>query len=265
MQLGLGCLEGIYEIGGSVDFLMTLPDEIALDKSGRALLNDFATVHGVALHKIRNINDPDAVELVRDAELDWLFIIGWSQIARKDLLDTPRCGCLGMHPTLLPRGRGRASIPWAIIKGLDETGVTMFKLDEGVDTGPIIGQVSIPIEGNETATTLYAKVTAAHRALMRDQFPRLQAGGLQSIPQDESQATTWPGRTPADGRLAANMSVEEMDRLVRATTHPYPGAFTESPDGTVTTIWSGSRNRSATATPIRASDGTYWATDMSSR
>ena len=267
VQLGLGCLEEIYDVGGDVDFLMTLRDDIARDKSGRVYLDDFAAQHGVPLHKIRNINDPEAVEAIRESGLDWLFIIGWSQIARADVLEAPTRGCIGMHPTLLPKGRGRASIPWAIIKDLKETGVTMFQLDEGVDTGPILGQRVIPIARSETATTLYDKVSRAHRLLMRDEFTRLQRGKSQPVPQDESKATYWPARVPADGQLVPTMTLGAMDRLVRATTHPYPGAFVDQPDGTRLTVWAGAMNDagSETGLPITATNGTYWAIDTAVR
>ena len=101
-----------------------------------------------------------------------------------------------MHPTLLPQGRGRAAIPWAILKALPETGVTLFQLDEGVDTGPIIAQKVLPIAANETATTLYERVADAHRSLIGQVWPNLPSGNVQRRIQDESQATIWPGRTP---------------------------------------------------------------------
>lgn len=229
VQLGRACIEEVHALGGTFDYLGTLHDELATGKSGRTYIDDLAG--DGAVRKFRNINDPDAVAGLRDADLDWLFIIGWSQIAGPDVLASTRRGVLGMHPTLLPEGRGRASIPWAILKGLDRTGVSLFQLDEGVDTGPVLAQVSVPIDPEETASTLYAKVAVAHRHLIRDAWPRLQADEVEVCPQDESQATLWPGRSPADGQLRADLSVVEAERLVRATTHPYPGAFVDRPDG----------------------------------
>lgn len=265
VQLGLGCLEEIYDVGGDVDFVMTLRDDIAREKSGRVYLDDFAARHGVPLHKIRNINDSEALDRIREAELDWLFIIGWSQIARSDALSSPNHGCLGMHPTLLPEGRGRASIPWAIIKGLKETGVTMFRLDEGVDTGPVLSQERIPIQDNESATSLYGKVATAHRRLMRSTYPTLRSSVPTFAPQDESLATAWQGRSPADGLIRESMTMAEIDRLVRATTHPYPGAYVVAADGVATTVWSGTPTPIPGAIPIVAADGTYWAIDTSIR
>ena len=157
VQLGLSCIEEIYRIGGRLDLLITLKDNKAKDKSGRIYLDEIAERENIPLLKINDINDSKVIDALKKYDIDWLFIIGWSQIAKHDVLETPTHGCIGMHPTLLPIGRGRAAIPWAIIKGLDETGVTIFKLDEGVDTGDIIGQGVIGIFENTTATGFIQK------------------------------------------------------------------------------------------------------------
>ena len=136
-------MEAIYDVGGKLELSITLHDDKARAKSGRVYIDKFCYAKKIPLLKINNINDAEAVEYVK--QLDWLFIIGWSQIAGKIILGTPTFGVLGMHPTLLPVGRGRASIPWAILHQLSETGVTLIKLDEGVDTGPIVAQFIIPL------------------------------------------------------------------------------------------------------------------------
>jgi len=240
VRLGEACIREILRLGGDLALLVTLHDDLGRSKSGRVYLDNLARRHDIPLHKIRNVNDADAIELLREADLDWLFIIGWSQIAGPELLAVPRKGVLGMHPTLLPQGRGRASIPWAIIKGLEQTGVTLFKLDEGVDTGPILAQEICPLADNETASTLYSRVAEAHVALMRHAWQRLEDDTLPMLEQDASSATEWPGRRPEQGLIIPEtMSVAEVDRLVRAVTHPYPGAFLETSDGDIVTIWEG--------------------------
>ena len=236
VQLGLSCMEAIYDAGGALDLAVTLRDEQARNKSGRIYLDSFCSERSIPLLKVRNINDEESVQAIRDAELDWLFIIGWSQIARREVLDSTRFGVLGMHPTLLPIGRGRAAIPWAILHGLEKTGVTLFKLDEGVDTGPILDQVELPMSSETDAGELYRQVDAAHVQLMKSAFPKLNSGAVELREQDESLATLWPGRTPEDGRIDLQGSVHDAERLVRATTRPYPGAFVER-DGTRTIIW----------------------------
>ena len=241
VQLGLSCIEEIYRIGGELDLLITLKDEKAKNKSGRIYLDDISKEHDIPLLKIDNINDEEVIKALIDNKIDWLFIIGWSQIAKKDVLEAPSKGCIGMHPTLLPMGRGRAAIPWAILKGLKQTGVTMFKLDEGVDTGDIIGQGIIDLDSNTTATELYDKVNDMHIALIAKYWDDIVNNKITLTKQNEEYATEWPGRKPEDGEIYNSMTMDEADKLVRAVTHPYPGAFYK--DGNrVIRIWAAQIN-----------------------
>lgn len=225
VQIGLSCMEAIYAANGKLDLIMTIPDEKAKKKSGRIYVDEFAAKHGIPVVKVDHINDDKAIEAIKNFEIDWLFIIGWSQIASLSVLSAPKYGAIGAHPTLLPEGRGRAAIPWAIIKGLPKTGVTFFKMDEGVDTGLILGQEEVEITALETATTLYDKVNFAHETLITRIYKELDNNALSGYVQDESKATEWPGRTPQDGQIFPEMSMQDADRLVRGTTKPYPGAF----------------------------------------
>ncbi len=249
VTLGLSCIETIYEIGGRLDLMITLKDERAKDKSGRIYLDEIAKKNNAPLLKINNINEPEVIDALKEHQIDWLFIIGWSQIAKTEVLNTPTRGCIGMHPTLLPKGRGRAAIPWAILKGLDKTGVTLFRLDEGVDTGDIIGQGIIDIEKDTTATVLYDKVNGMHTELIRRYWDDIINDRVTLTPQNHAEATEWPGRHPEDGEIFSTMTMDEADKLVRAVTHPYPGAFIVK-DGVKTVIWSASFDKNEGAFPL---------------
>lgn len=238
VQLGLTCMEEIYRMGGQLDLVITLRDDLARGKSGRIYVDDFCMHHSIDVVKIRHVNDTESIHAILGRGIDWLFIIGWSQIAGKQVLRAPKRGCLGIHPTLLPKGRGRAAIPWAILKGLGETGVTMFVLDEGVDTGPILAQEVLPIAPTETATTLYQRVAVAHETLMKKVWSSLVADILSPQAQNEDQATEWPERKPEDGVILPEMDCAHADRLLRALTNPYPGAFIDH-EHTRYTIWNG--------------------------
>jgi methionyl-tRNA formyltransferase len=252
VELGLGCMEEIYACGGALNLAITLPDDVAKTKSGRVYLDSFCAQYRIPLLKAPSINGECVVHALREREIDWLFIIGWSQIAKSEVLRVALRGVLGMHPTLLPAGRGRAAIPWAILLGLRQTGVTLFRIDSGVDTGDIADQESIPIADCETAATLYERVVAAHKVLIRRNWRRLESGTLTLRPQDENLATVWSARRPEDGEITSDMSRLTADRLVRATTHPYPGAFYQ--DGAVRyRIWSGQ----ALGTPPPPSEGSF--------
>ena len=254
VQLGKSCIEEIYKIGGSLDLLITLKDEKAKNKSGRIYLDEISKEHNVPLLKINHINDREVLDAIKEYEIDWLFIIGWSQIAGEAVLKAPTYGCVGMHPTLLPKGRGRAAIPWAILKGLDKTGVTMFKLDAGVDTGDIIGQGIIPMDETTTATELYEKVDEMHIQLIRDYWDAVVNNTVELKKQDNSIATEWPGRKPADGEIFSEMTMVEAERLVRAVTHPYPGAFYIKEDKKVI-IWKAKVQTEAQEDGIKLKDG----------
>lgn len=262
VQIGKSCIEAIFSSGGRFDLLLTLNDYKSQKKSGRVYLNDIANNNGIPLYKLNHINDADVAEVVKKYEIDWLFIIGWSQIASADFLKVPRKGIIGAHPTLLPTGRGRAAVPWAILKGLDKTGVTFFKMDEGVDTGEILDQIEIPLSTDETATTLYNKVNEAHVELIQQIWPKLIADRIIGIKQDEALATYWEGRTPADGELYYSMTLKEVDRLVRATTRPYPGAFIMIDESTKLIVWSGSSQPVQSSKILNFFDGDFYVTDF---
>ena len=264
VQLGLSCMEEIYAQGGSLALALTLPDDRAVAKSGRVHLDAFCHERRIPLVKVGNVNDPEAVQAITCREIDWLFIIGWSQIARQEVLAAPLRGALGIHPTLLPQGRGRAAIPWSILLGLEKTGVTLFQLDEGVDTGPILAQVQLPLSPRETATGLYQRVNDAHRTLIAQVWPALVEDRVVPVAQDPEAGSLWPGRCPEDGRIHPALGRMEVDRLVRATTYPYPGAFQDQPDGRVR-VWAGRCAGAGEALPpgareLTVADGRYFAT-----
>lgn len=260
VQLGLSCIEAILDAGHSFDLLISLHDHKSKKKSGRIYLDDVAARNNIPLLKINHINDAIVQETLTSQGIDWLFIIGWSQIASISIIQSCKLGVIGAHPTLLPEGRGRAAIPWAILKGLPRTGVTFFSMDAGVDTGPILDQIVIPINENETATTLYEKVNHAHIQLSQQIFPKLLAGTLHPIPQDDTLATYWEGRKPEDGYLDFSLSCAEADRLIRATTRPYPGAYTYQ-GGKKYIIWSGMAGNFGKLI-LEFKDGLYSAMDF---
>lgn len=200
-------------------------------------LGPFAAKSGVPVEYIRSVKTEAAKKLLRASAPDYLLIVGWSELAPSAILDIPKSkhrgvarhtasyGCIGMHQTLLPEGRGRAPIPWAIIKGLNRTGVTAFLLEEAADAGGIVDQLQIPIDPTETATTLFDKARKAHIELGARLGMKMAARALSWTHQDERLASTWPRRRPEDGRINFSWTAVEIDRFVRALTPPYPGAF----------------------------------------
>ncbi|MCI4065269.1 methionyl-tRNA formyltransferase [Micromonospora sp. R77] len=235
--IGRACLEAAAEVGAEVAGVVTLPGPVRPEVSGMCRFDDVAERYGAELIEARNVNDPECVAAVRRLAPDTLWVVGWSQLLRDELLAVPRAGTFGMHPTLLPRHRGRAPIPWAILTGLARTGVTLFEIpDATADSGAVIGQSVVEIAPDETAGTLFAKCADAHVELVREYFPQIAAGTAPRFPQDPTRASHWPKRTPADGLIDWETRAGHLDAWVRAQTRPYPGAFTWLGDRRVV-IW----------------------------
>jgi methionyl-tRNA formyltransferase len=204
-------------------------------RSGYVSLRSLADRYAFDLIEVRDINAPSVFERVQAAAPDLLIVAGWSQLVRDPLLSSFPLEAVGMHPTALPQGRGRAPIPWTLIKGLDKTAVTLFYLVEEADAGDIVDQQPIAVSVRDDATSLYAKVAEAHAAILVRAVPRLLAGEAGRQPQGEGDF--WPKRRPEDGVMDWSSDVEDLYDWVRALTHPYPGAFTFA-GGRRLVVWS---------------------------
>src|SRR5215210_4946569 len=225
--MGRDCLVAAAEAGAEVAAVVTLPGPIDPNRSGQCSFDEVAARLAAPVIETADVNSPETTAAVRAVDPDLIFVVGWSQLVGDEFIALARHGVFGMHPTLLPKHRGRAPVPWAILSGLSRTGVTLFEIEDGTaDSGPIAGQVEVPIASDETATTLYDKLADAHVELVRQVVPQLLAGTAPRIPQDARRASAWPKRTPADGVIDWDTRARYLDDWVRAQTRPYPGAFT---------------------------------------
>jgi methionyl-tRNA formyltransferase len=225
--IGRDCLEAAAEAGADVVGVVTLPGPIDPDRSGQCAFEDAASRLGARLLETADVNSDETVSALRELEPELVFVVGWSQLVRDPFIALAREGAFGMHPTLLPRHRGRAPIPWAILSGLARTGVTLFEIvDATADSGAIVGQAVIDVAPDETATTLFERLAAAHVELIREYVPQLLERSAPRIPQDPRRASSWAKRTPADGIIDWETRAPYLHDWVRAQTRPYPGAFT---------------------------------------
>jgi methionyl-tRNA formyltransferase len=225
--IGRDCLEAAADVGAEVAGVVTLPGPIEPDRSGQCSFVDVASRLGAVLVETTDVNSDRTLDAVRAFDPELIFVVGWSQLVREPFIELAREGVFGMHPTLLPRHRGRAAIPWAILSGLARTGVTLFEItDPTADSGAIVGQVVLEIPPDETATTLFERVAAAHVELIREFVPQLLERRAPRVPQNASRASVWPKRTPADGIIDWETRAPYLYDWVRAQTRPYPGAFT---------------------------------------
>jgi methionyl-tRNA formyltransferase len=225
--IGRDCLVAAADSGAEISGVVTLPGPVDPNRSGQCSFDDVAAQLGAVVHETRDVNSQETLAAVRALEPELIFVVGWSQIVREPFIELASEGVFGMHPTLLPRHRGRAPIPWAILTGLARTGVTLFEIvDSTADSGAIVGQVTLEIAPDETATTLFARLAAAHVELTRELVPQLVSRRAPRIPQDPTRASSWPKRAPADGIMDWETRAPYLYDWVRAQTRPYPGAFT---------------------------------------
>jgi methionyl-tRNA formyltransferase len=164
------------------------------------------------------------VEQLKKALPDLILVMGLSQLIPQHILSLASNGAIGSHPTLLPQARGRAAIPWSILKGLKRSGLTFFFLVEEADAGDVVCQKSWDITEEDTATTLYQKMLETGVALAGELAGYIKQGNIPRTPQPK-EAPYWPGRKPEDGKILWSATEKEVYDLIRATTHPYPGAF----------------------------------------
>ena len=235
--IGRDCLEVAAEVGAEIVGVVTLPESATIDRSARCRFDEIAARVGAEYVEAEDVNSADVLAALERLDPELVFIVGWYQLVREPFIARAREGVFGMHPTLLPRHRGRASIPWALLSGLARTGVTLFQIvDASADSGEIVGQVVVDIEPDDTATTLFERVATAHVDLIREYVPEIVAGTAPRIPQDSARASTWPRRRPADGIIDWETRAPYLYDWVRAQTRPYPGAFTYLGDEKVV-VW----------------------------
>lgn len=214
--------------GWELSAVATLPPELASRHSDYVDLGPDAEAIGAALIPVANCNESDFISRIRAIRPDLLFVIGWSQICGPELRQAGGGRMIGFHPAPLPRLRGRAAIPWTILLDEKISASTLFWIDDGVDSGPILSQRFFHVAPDETAETLYAKHMRNLAPMLEDLLPRLAEDHVPGEVQDESLATWAARRRPADGLIDWRQSASDVHRLVRAVGSPYPGAFTSA-------------------------------------
>jgi methionyl-tRNA formyltransferase len=211
-----------WEVAG----VMTLPPELAGRHSDFVDLSLDAATAGARIIHAANSNTDGILANIRDVGPDFLFVVGWSQLCGPAFLASAPRGVIGFHPAPLPRLRGRGVIPWTILLGEPISASTLFTIDGGTDTGPILDQRYFHVAPDATAAELYACHMAMLTKMMPDLLARLARGDAHGIPQDERHATWAARRRPEDGLIDWNGSTEAAWRKVRACGDPYPGAWT---------------------------------------
>ena len=230
------CLNEVLQAGGNVVALLTLERERQRVHSDFADLAALASSHRIPVYRVGKISAAENVDLIRSLRPDVIFVFGWSQLISREILDIPRLGCIGTHPALLPRNRGRHPLIWALVEGLTESGLTFFYLDAGADSGDILWQQSFSISIDDDAGRLYKKIQCLASRAIAEFLPQLQQGTAPRIPQDHSLATYWRKRCEADGEINWYAPTIESYNLIRALTRPYVGAHSFQAGNRIT-VW----------------------------
>ncbi len=226
-DVGYECLDVLIRRGERVLAVFTHqdnPNENIWFKS----VAELARRHGLAVHTPESVNTPEWIARIRALRPDIVFSFYYRDLICQEILDLPRLGAFNMHGSLLPRYRGRAPINWAVLRGEEETGATLHYMIKRPDAGDIVDQEPATIGPEETAQDVFVKVTAAARRVLERSLEAIKGGNPPRRVQDESQASYFGGRKPEDGRIDWQQSALEIFNLIRAVTHPYPGAFTEA-------------------------------------
>ena len=249
-------LEAIAGAGFTITLVLTRPDK----PKGRGLaltaspVKAWAVARGLPVLQPATLKTSEGREEALACPLDVLVVAAYGLILPPAVLAWPRFGCLNIHASLLPRWRGAAPIQRAIEAGDASTGVTIMQMDEGLDTGPTIARVAVPIDPRDTGGRLLDRLADAGAALIVDVLGRLdRERRLPAVPQPADGATYAARITDRDARIDWARDAQAIDRQVRAF-DPMPGAYTTL-GGTVVKVW----HAEPTPTPSTAPPGTVLA------
>ncbi|WP_314384423.1 bifunctional UDP-4-amino-4-deoxy-L-arabinose formyltransferase/UDP-glucuronic acid oxidase ArnA [Pseudomonas brenneri] len=223
-DIGCAGIEALLNAGYEIAAVFTHADD-PKENTFYGSVAQLCARHGIPVHAPEDANHPLWVERVAKLNPDFIFSFYYRNLLGEALLAIARQGAFNLHGSLLPKYRGRAPANWVLVNGETETGVTLHRMVKRADAGAILAQQTVMIERSDTGLTLHTKLREAATQLLRDALPQLAQGKLSETAQDESQATCFGRRTPADGKLVWQKPAEQLFNLVRAVTQPYPGAF----------------------------------------
>lgn len=218
-------LEALIESNVKLDLVCSLDEEASKNVSDYYPIHEIADKYNIPFIKFKKINSDEVINKIRKISPNFIFVIGLSQIISTEIIEAAKEYAVGFHPTPLPKHRGRAAIPWQIILGINKSKVSLFKLDQGVDSGDIICQYPYVIEKTDYAIDVYNKVCEAMSNALKECIPSMYDDTVKFKQQNHEEASYLLIRRPEDGEVDWNLSGKEIETLIRATSKPYPGAF----------------------------------------
>lgn len=226
-DFAVGALEALIEAGHQVTAVVTQPDK----PKGRGKEVQMSPVKACALKynipvlQPVKIKEAEAVETLRTYQADIFVVAAFGQILSEEILAMPKYGCVNIHASLLPKYRGAGPIQWAIINGEKITGVTIMRMDKGLDTGDMLFQKEVAIAPDETADTLHDKLAEAGAHLIVEALAKIEAGDVTPVKQKDEESCYAKMLTKAMGRIDWQMDAKKLDCLIRGLIS-WPGAST---------------------------------------
>lgn len=220
-------LERLFKAPEPVVGVVTQPDRPA-GRGRKTILSPVrraAEIHGVPTLAPEKIRDPSFFDVLSKWAPDLIVVVAYGRILPRQILELAPHGCLNVHYSLLPKYRGAAPVPWAIIGGEEKSGVTTMRLVEKMDAGPIFLQREISVAPNDTTASLQAKLAPVGAELLVETIAGLKAGNLTPQAQDESKVTYAPVLKKEDGLIDWNLPAVSIERRVRGF-NPWPSAYT---------------------------------------
>jgi len=226
-DVGHACLRLLLTRGVRVVAVFTHEDNPA-ETQWFPSVAELAAASGVPVHRPETISRAGHEALIRDAlRPDVIFSFYYRKMLPVWLLESAPLGAFNLHGSYLPRYRGRAPVNWAVLRGETTAGATLHHMVKAPDAGDIVDQERVPIGPDDTAFEVMQRVRDAGVAVLDRQLEAILAGTAPRTPQDDAQATYFGGRGPEDGRIDWRHPARAIHNLVRAVTHPYPGAFSD--------------------------------------
>lgn len=216
-------LEQLMQAGKRVDLIITLRNDKSNDVSDYIDFSILAGRHNIPIKFIANIHKE--IDYLKSLKPALIIVNGWSQLLSGEIISIPKYGCVGTHPTLLPKNRGRAPIAWHFINEEKFGGVTLFYLDDGCDSGPIIEQTQFTIRSSDNAQTYYEKITILGAKLLLKNYDKITNGTVISKSQNHKKATYLLKRRPKDSLLDFKESARQIHNKIRAVSGIYPAAY----------------------------------------
>ncbi|NBT89594.1 MAG: methionyl-tRNA formyltransferase [Verrucomicrobia bacterium] len=230
---GVPCLEAL--VASDRHFVLsvvTQPDRPAgrSQKPVASPIKEAALKHHLQVYQPEDINAASSLSQIRYQKADLMIVVAYGQILKKPILELPERGCWNVHASLLPKYRGASPIAAAIRDRQKRTGVTIMQMNEGLDTGDILGKVATRIRSHETTGILHDRLAGKAAPLLLDLLDRAEKGKVKRARQNSGEVSLAPRMTKEDGKISWDKSPEEIEAHIRAM-QPWPGAYGWMPDG----------------------------------